>query len=318
MKSFAARTRDALTREDSIRPIRDCCRLAELSGFALACGTVSLVGGGGFRLSMRTENAGTARWAVKRLRGAFAVTPGLRIAHASRLGGRNTFEIRLEQQDAEKVLKALGLSPLDMKIPRHCMTKKCCQSAFLRGVFLGCGVLQDPERGYRMEFVFACGETARALSRFLQAFHGIHAGVSERKGAFVAYVKDADSIVFILSRIGAHSALLELENVRITKEARNRANRAANCDAANITKMLGAADRHMKAIDRIERTIGLSALPDTLREVAVERKKHADISLEELGALLDPKVGKSGVYHRLSRIEAIARSIERQEEEGLS
>ena len=108
-----------------------------------------------------------------------------------------------------------------------------------------------------------------------------------------------------------------MENVRILRQARNEANRAANCDAANIAKMLGAADRHMQAIALLERTLGLDALPDTLREIAVERKLHPDASLEALGQMLEPPVGKSGVYHRLRRLEALARSIAKKEEESL-
>ncbi len=129
------------------------------------------------------------------------------------------------------------------------------------------------------------------------------------------YVSDSEDVIKILSLIGAHGAVLEIENMRILRDARNNANRAANCDSANIAKMLEAADRQMRAVDVIERTIGLNALPEALREIAIERARHEEASLEELGAMLEPPVGKSGVYHRLRRIEAIARSIEQQGKE---
>lgn len=132
--------------------------------------------------------------------------------------------------------------------------------------------------------------TAQSLARFLQAFYALRAGVNARKGSWVVYLKGGEAILSVLSLIGANAAILEMENVRILRQARNEANRAANCDAANIAKMLGAADRHMQAIALLERTLGLDALPDTLREIAVERKLHPDASLEALG----PDVGTAG------------------------
>lgn len=316
MKSFAAQVRDALTRGEEQRDdsTRDS-RRAELTGLALTCGAVTLAGGGQVRLSMRTGHAGTGRWIVRLLRQEFGVTPGLRILRASRLGGRTTFEIRLEGEDARRAMEACGLSPLERDIPRHCQKSRRSRDAFLRGAFLGCGTMVDPARGYQMEFVLASGRTAGSLVKFLRQHYAVQAGMHERKGASVVYLRDSDAIMTVLSHIGAHGAILDMENVRITKDARNRANRAANCDSGNITKMLGAAEKHLEAIALIERTIGLDALPDTLREVAVERKLHADLSLEALGALLEPPVGKSGVYHRLSRIESLARSLSQQEKE---
>lgn len=315
MKSFAAKTKDALAREYAFEREKRCCQLAELTGLALSCGTVTLAGGEGAGLTMRTEHAGVARYIVKLLRTAFALTPAIRMVHASRLGGKTTYEICLGPGEAEGVIRLSGLTPFERKIPRHCHTRRCCRNAFLRGVFLGCGTITAPERGYQMEFIFAGEETGQALARFLQTSYTLRAGVVNRKGSWAVYVKDGDGVVTILSAIGAHAAIFTLENVRIVRDARNRANRAANCDTANISKMLSASERQLQAIEIIERTIGLDALPQTLREVADIRRAHADASLEELGAMLDTPVGKSGIYHRLQRVEAIARSIEQRGEE---
>lgn len=317
MKSFVVKTKDALTREDTGQPQRRCCRLAELTGLLLTCGAVTLVGGEGLCLTLRTEHPGVARRAVRLLRAEFSASPAIRIVRASRLGGRTAFEIRLDGQESARAMGACSVSPLERNIPRHCMLRKCCRGAFLRGAFLGCGTLMAPERGYLLEFVLADERTAQSLARFLQAFYALRAGVNARKGSWVVYLKGGEAILSVLSLIGANAAILEMENVRILRQARNEANRAANCDAANIAKMLGAADRHMQAIALLERTLGLDALPDTLREIAVERKLHPDASLEALGQMLEPPVGKSGVYHRLRRLEALARSIAKKEEESL-
>lgn len=310
MKSFAASVRDALTRVDVFEG-KVCCRMAELTGFALSSGSITL-GGGGPWLTLRVEHAGTMRRMVRVLKHDLGVSPVVRIVRASRLGGQTTFEARLEKGDAMRAMRQFGFSPLERAVPRHCLLKKCCRGAFLRGVFLGRGTVSDPGRGYQLEFILSGEETARAVQRFLKAFYAVKAGLSVRKDGHIVYVRDADDIIVALSLIGAHGAILEIENMRIVRDARNRANRAANCDTANITKMLGAADRHMRAIAQIERAIGLSALPEPLYEIAIERREHADASLEELGAMLDPPVGKSGVYRRLRRIEAIAETLEKQ------
>ncbi len=306
MKSFAAKVRDALARMDA--PAKPCCRLAEWTGFALSCGTVSLLSGGAFRLTVQSDHPGTVRRMTQMLRQDFRITPEMRIKQISQLGGRRSYEIRLNGEDAQMVLATLELEPPRRNIPKHCRARKCCRAAFLRGVFLGCGTIIDPARGYLLEFVLRDPGDARALAGFLAA-DGMGAGVTERKGAHVVYMKDGDAIMHALSMLGAHGAILELENIRILRDARNRANRAANCDQANITKMLDASDRQLAAIARIEGAIGLSSLPQVLHEIALERKRYPDASLEELGAALDPPVGKSGVYHRLRRIEALAATL---------
>lgn len=315
MKSFATRVRDALTRGEEQRPDTRDSRRAELTGLALTCGTMTLAGGGNIRLGMRTTHAGTGRHIVRLLRREFSIKPGLRILRASRLGGRTTFEIRLEGEDAKAVMAACDLSLMEQDIPRHCHKSRRSRDAFLRGAFLGCGRVNNPERGYQMEFAVTSGRMATSLSRFLHQHYDLTAGIHERKGTHVVYLHDSDAIITVLACVGAHGAILEFENVRITKDARNRANRAANCDSGNITKILGAAEKQLEAIEVIERTIGLEALPDTLREVALERKLYADLALEALGAQLDPPVGKSGVHHRLKRLEALARSLMENEKE---
>lgn len=309
MKSFAAKTRDILTREADLLPGTRDSRRAELTGLVMTCGTLTLLGGGSTRLTMRTEHMGTGRHITRLLRREFAVTPGLSIRKAEKLGGKTTFQVMLEGEDAKNVSQALGLSPLGRSIPRHCLKSKRSRDAFLRGVFLGCGILSDPQKEYLLEFIVPDEGMAISLSRYLRMFYSVTAGARARRSIYTVYSKDAESIVRLLSAIGANSAILDLENARILKDARNRANRAANCDSGNITKMIGAAGRQLDAIALIEETIGLDALPDTLREIALERKLHADASLEALGAMLSPPVGKSGVYHRLTRIEALAKSI---------
>lgn len=317
MKPFAVRTRDALTRGEDPAGSRDA-RVAGLTGLYSGAGLITLTGGGGMRLTFRTAHAGTGRWAVRLLRSVFGIRPGLRIIRQTQLGGRIAIEVVVGGDAAARVTSTLGLSPLRPQIPKAALKTRRSRDAFLRGLFLACGTLADPEKGYQMEFRLDDARIGEAVRRFLGAFYGVAAGLHVRRDAAVVYLRKADDITRLLSAIGAHSAILALEDARITRDARGRANRAANCDSGNITKMLGASGRQLDAIALIERTIGLDALPATLREVAMERRLNADASLEALGALLDPPVGKSGVHHRLRRIQALADSIAEREKEGQS
>ncbi|HWJ03557.1 MAG TPA: DNA-binding protein WhiA, partial [Verrucomicrobiae bacterium] len=124
------------------------------------------------------------------------------------------------------------------------------------------------------------------------------------------YLKESEHIAEFLTLIGAHSALLEFENVRVLKDMRNQVNRLVNCETANLNKTVDAAVRQVESIKIIQRTLGLEKLDRPLREIAELRLLHSDTSLKELGEMLVPKVGKSGVNHRMRKIEDIARQLE--------
>ena len=130
--------------------------------------------------------------------------------------------------------------------------------------------------------------------------------VIQRKNSFIIYIKESEQISDLLSIMGAHSALFELENIRIMKEMRNNVNRLVNCETANLSKTVNAAVRQVESIKFIQSEIGLKRLPKNLREIAELRLNYPDESLKELGEMLDPPVGKSGVNHRLRKIEKIA------------
>ena len=140
-------------------------------------------------------------------------------------------------------------------------------------------------------------------------FFEMDAKIVERKSQAVVYLKESNQIEELLGLMGASVAYLKFENIRIEKEMRNSINRQVNCETANIGKIVSASVRQLEDIRLIEETRGLKSLPPNLREIAVLRKTHPDMGLKDLGNLLDPPVGKSGVNHRLRRIGEIANSI---------
>ena len=137
----------------------------------------------------------------------------------------------------------------------------------------------------------------------------VDAKIVERKKHYVVYLKEGAQIVDMLNVMGAHVALMNLENVRILKEMRNSVNRKVNCETANISKTVNAAVRQVEDIQYIMKTKGLSSLPDNLQEIAQVRLEHPDMPLKDLGTLLTPPIGKSGVNHRLRRISEIAEKL---------
>ncbi|HOO13287.1 MAG TPA: DNA-binding protein WhiA, partial [Bacillota bacterium] len=146
------------------------------------------------------------------------------------------------------------------------------------------------------------------LKELINGF-GLNSKIVERKGSFVVYVKEGEQIVDLLNIMGAYSALLKFENTRIYKDMRNNVNRIVNCETANLTKIINASVKQIENIEYIRDTVGLGSLPPNLREIAELRLNYPDASLKELGQMLTPPLGKSGINHRLRRIEELAEGI---------
>ena len=179
---------------------------------------------------------------------------------------------------------------------------------FLRRAFLDTGSMSDPEKGYHLEFVCDSGDEADLIVSALAAYD-IRAKIVPRKKYQVVYIKESEDISTLLNVIGAHLSLMELENLRILKDMRNSINRKVNCEAANITKTVNAAAKQVEDIEYIREHYGLDNLPDGLRQMAALRLEFPDATLKELGERLSPKVGKSGVNHRLRKLCGLAEKM---------
>ncbi|MCR5716163.1 MAG: DNA-binding protein WhiA [Lachnospiraceae bacterium] len=180
--------------------------------------------------------------------------------------------------------------------------------AFIRGAFMACGSVTDPEKSYHLEFVLHDDAEAELMKGLLGNF-GLEARTIHRKGHPVVYLKESAAISDVLNICGAHVSLMKLENDRIMKEMRNSVNRKVNCETANLDKTVDAANRQLEEIKTIREEIGLENLPDNLREIAMLRLQNPECTLQELGELLDPPVGKSGVNHRFRKLGEIARQL---------
>ncbi|EGL14450.1 hypothetical protein HMPREF9413_0349 [Paenibacillus sp. HGF7] len=194
-------------------------------------------------------------------------------------------------------------------IDKSIVKTNCCRRAYLRGAFLAGGSVNNPEgSSYHLEIASMYEEHCQALCQLANRFD-LNARCIERKKGFVFYIKEGERIIEFLSIIGAHQALLRFEDVRIMKDMRNSVNRIVNCETANLNKTIGAAVRQIDNIRLIEREVGLESLPEKLREVAEIRVKHPDLNLKEVGDMLKGSVSKSGVNHRLRKIDELADKI---------
>lgn len=188
------------------------------------------------------------------------------------------------------------------------LKEQCCRRAFLRGAYLCVGSMSNPGKSYHLEFDCIDEKEAGLLLELTAAFD-IPAKVARRKKYYVVYIKEGSAICDMLNIMGAHVSLMDFENHRIVKEVRNSVNRKVNCETANIAKTVNAAAGQVRDIMLIQKRTGLSELPKNLREIAELRLEYQEATLQELGELLTPPVGKSGVNHRLRKISEIAESM---------
>lgn len=317
-RSFSASVKEELIR---LPAGKACCMLSEISALTQTSGHLAFRGGGWISVSYRLENAGTARRLFQLLKKRLNITPSLHFTQTRRLGGRRTCVLTLGAEDTRTLLKALHMAEADEEgqihlkrtVPRHPMTRQCCGRAFLRGAFLGAGTMTNPDKGYHLEWKTDDERFAQTLSKLLVK-NGMPCRSYQRRGQQVIYLKDAQQISDMLAMMGAGSAKMEMENTRIRKQLRAEATRISNCDEHNSEKMLDAGQKQSNAIRQISLKQGLFTLPPGLQEMARLRLENPDLSLQQLGEMLDPPLGKSGVNHRMRRLMEIADGL--GEEQG--
>jgi DNA-binding protein WhiA len=217
-----------------------------------------------------------------------------------------------EHSNTEKLIST-ALGPADPVITQNI----CCKRAFIRGAFLTSGSMSNPKKAYHLEIDITDLNKAVQLKDMLLAF-SIEAKIILRKKNYVVYIKEGSQIVDLLNVMEAHKALMDLENVRILKEMRNSINRQVNCEAANITKTVNAAAKQIDDIIYIRDNVGFGDLADGLEDIARIRIDYPEASLKELGAMLLPPIGKSGVNHRLRKLSQIAEQLRENKEEKLN
>ncbi len=310
--SFASEIKKELTAIESDK----CCQLAELAALVRMNGAIS-ISRQGYSLDVQTENAAIARRIYTLIKENYSIAVELLVRKKMKLKKNNVYIVRLKEE-VQLLLEDLDLIENQYTIVRTIsnkyLEKECCQKSYLRGAFLAGGSMNNPETSsYHLEIFNYYEEHAESLQKLLNSY-GLHARLLERKNGYIVYMKEAEKITEFLSIIGAHKALFKFEDVRIVRDMRNSVNRLVNCETANLNKTIGAAFRQIENIKLIERTVGLDQLPDKLQEIAKLRIQYEDVSLKELGELVTSgTISKSGVNHRLKKIDEFAEKIKRGE-----
>src|SRR5690625_1887523 len=303
--SFASQIKNELT---DIQ-VDDCCVRAEVAALIRMNGTIS-VSKERFTLDVQTENAAIARRIYSLIKSIYSYPVELLVRKKMKLKKNNVYIIRLVKNVSE-LLSELDIlhGPYEFvrTISNSYLKKTCCRKAYLRGAFLAGGSVNNPETSsYHLEIFNFHKEHNDSLCELLNTFD-LRARGLERRNGHIAYIKEAEKITEFLIILGAHNALFKFEDVRIIRDMRNSVNRLVNCETANLNKTIGASFRQVESIKLIEETIGLEALPERLREIAIVRKAHQEVSLKELGELVgSEKISNSDVNHRLKKLDELA------------
>ena len=312
--SFSISVKNELAR---IKLDKKHCKIAELAGLVRMIGTIQMIGLNGYHLKFNTENASIARRLFTILKELYDGDIEVMVRKNRQLKKNNNYLIVVNDLDVSKrILIDVGFLDKDnpsifdqrYKIDENLISKRCCKRSYIRGAFLGAGSLNNPEKTYHLEFVTNDEGHAEDLSSIVNSF-GLNSKIVKRKENHIVYLKESEQIADLLNIVGAYQSLLKLEDIRVLKDVRNNINRIVNCETANLSKTINAAMKQIENIRLIQEKNMFEKLPKQLREIAELRLDNPDASLKELGELLNPVVGKSGVNHRLKKLEQIAKEL---------
>jgi DNA-binding protein WhiA len=301
--SFSSNVKEELSRnETSARH----CKIAEIAGFLQFCGEIS-EHDGHRRIQIHTETVSVAKRFYTLLKDVFQIQANLQVSRNDFLKRSRNYTVSVDNPgDCDLLLKAVKLT--EEKEFGLVLQNTCCKRAYLRGAFQAAGSMSDPEKNYHFEIVSMKEDIAQQLKEVLNFFE-LDAKIVLRKKYYVVYIKEGAKIVDALNIIEAHIALMEFENIRILKDMRNTVNRRVNCETANINKTVSAAVKQVEDIEYIMQKKGLHHLNQGLQDIAHLRLENPEATLKELGDMLEPPVGKSGVNHRLKKISKMAEEM---------
>ena len=179
---------------------------------------------------------------------------------------------------------------------------------YIREAFIKSGSMNDPNKKYHLQIMFKEKAKAEEMQTLLNNFN-IHAKIIKKEKDYMLYLKDGEEISEFLALVGANKSVIKFEEVRVIKETRNDINRLVNCETANLNKTINASVKQIEDINKIKKAGKFNELPETLKEVAEVRINNPEMSLIELGKLLDKPIGKSGVNHRLKKLSQISEEL---------
>lgn len=310
--SFTADIKDEIAR---VPPTCSHCERATLAALVRIEGTLFFSGKGRYRMEIATDNPSVARLVVRLLHSLYGLKTELTMRR-SVLHKTPNYLIEVPAQPSlAAALEDLGVlsgeASLEMGIKDELVAKQCCAAAYLRGAFLGSGFVSNPRSDFHFEITLESEELARDLVE-LMAQKDINARIMQRRSSYMVYLKSGEAILEFLAFAGAHHAALVMEEERVVKSVRNDVNRMINAEMANQQKASNAAVGQLFAIRTVLERYRMESLPPAIQEFIRLRVAHPNASLKELGEASDPPLSKSAVYHRVRRLEQLAKEAQRR------
>ena len=282
-------------------PQKNCCALAEAFGILLFCNSFSSDG-----IRIITESREFAQRLPKLFKKAFGIT--FDIQPEQDWFGKLNFQVT----DPKKISQIMALYGFDVRdtvalhINLSVLEEDCCKASFLRGAFLAGGSVTDPGKGYHLELTTVHQSVAREAFTLIEEVLMFYPKTAKRGGGQVLYLKQSDQISDCLAYLGASVAAMGIMEAKLEKELNNKVNRRCNCDEANTSKVVEAAQEQLAAI-RILREKGLfEQLPAKLLQAAIAREENPESSLTELAAIMEPPITKPAMNHRLKKLVQMA------------
>lgn len=314
MASFASIVKKELTQLE-VHPEH---AKAELSALIRMNGSLTLMAHR-FVLNIQTENPAIARRIYSLIRQVYHHEANLVVHRKMKLKKNYQYIVRLTEGVNDILSDLAILDPTTMAIsttvPASVLKEPQRMRSYLRGAFLASGSVNNPETSrYHLEIYSLYADHNAGILKMMNHFH-LNARTVERRSGYIVYLKEAEKIADFLQVIGATNAMLKFEDIRIVRDMRNSVNRLVNCETANMNKTIDAAQKQIENINYLKDHVGLDNLPTKLREIAVLRLAHPDVSLQELGAMVPGgTISKSGVNHRLRKLNQIAEEYQQPED----
>lgn len=286
-------------------PQKRCCDLAQCFGVLLFCNSF---GNRGIRII--TESREFAQLLPKLFKKAFDLN--FDIFPEDVPSGKQIFQIT-DLDKLSKIMRTYGFDPedtLSLHLNLPVVEDECCRSAFLRGAFLAGGSVTDPEKGYHLELTTTHQSVARETYALMEEMLGFYPKTAERAGGRVLYLKQSDRICDCLTRMGAPIAAMGIMEAKLEKELNNKVNRRCNCDDANTSKVVEAAQEQLISIRALSDAGMLEKLPAKLHSAAIARLANPEASLTELAAMMEPPISKPAMNHRLKKLIQTAKEAQ--------
>ncbi len=313
--SFSTEVKNNLAR---IIPETKEQQISELSGIIRMGGNIRFVGNGLLSFVITIENPAVSRKIIRIIKTNFHTDVQIRVNRNENLRKRfYTLEIPDKNKSNDILVKTGILEKeenwfrLTSKISEHILQSEKNTKAYIRGAFIGGGSIADPDKFYHLEFVTGDDEFSEYFKELLNS-QNLSANVTKRKNNNVIYIKDSNQISALLSLMGDFENTFLIENIKLTKQIRNKVNRLVNCETANLDRTVSSAAKQIESIEYIEKTVGFSKLPEDLREVAVLRQDNPYASLKELSELSQSPLGRSVINYRLKKIQKFAEKLKKK------